>query len=76
MISARFVPACEWLTSSLAGTTGQGAPAGAHVAWGWPWTGHPRSLACGIGPRTQIAPTDYLGAPLSPRGVVLVAVEV
>ncbi len=60
MISARFVPACEWLTSSLAGTTGQGAPAGAHVAWGWPWTGHPRSLACGTGPRTQIAPTGVL----------------
>jgi hypothetical protein len=27
------------------------------VGWGWPWTGHPRSLAFGFGPRTQIAPT-------------------
>lgn len=27
------------------------------VRWGWPWTGHPRSLADGFGPRTPIAPT-------------------
>lgn len=56
MIKTRSVPVCEWFTSSLAGTTGQDAPAGAHVVWGRPWTGHPRSLASGGGPRTRIAP--------------------
>jgi hypothetical protein len=61
MIRARFTLAREWPTSSLAGTTGQNAPAGGHVAWGWPLPGHPRSLAFGIGPRTRIAPTGCSG---------------
>lgn len=56
----QVVPACEWLTSSPAGITGQNASAGGHVAW--PERAILAPSPAGVSHRTQIDPNDYLRA--------------